>query len=208
MLEFAVSVIERIGVLGAGLLIALETVIAPLPSEVVLLLTGVNVSEGNFSFLGASLITTTGSLVGASLLYAAGYFFNEDRLEHLIARYGKFLGLTVGDLRKTLSWFERYGSPLVLFGRLVPIVRSLVSIPAGLVQMNFAKFLALTALGSGIWNTIWISLGFTLGENWHIAEQYSSILDYIAYAALGAALIYLLFRFVRRRRASREPLDR
>ncbi len=208
MLEFAVSVIERIGVLGAGLLIALETVIAPLPSEVVLLLTGVNVSEGNFSFLGALLITTTGSLVGASLLYAAGYFFNEDRLEHLIARYGKFLGLTVGDLRKTLSWFERYGSPLVLFGRLVPIVRSLVSIPAGLVQMNFAKFLALTALGSGIWNTIWISLGFTLGENWHIAEQYSSILDYIAYAALGAALIYLLFRFVRRRRASREPLDR
>jgi membrane protein DedA with SNARE-associated domain len=208
VLEFAVSVIERIGVLGAGLLIALETVIAPLPSEVVLLLTGVNVSEGNFSFLGALLITTTGSLVGASLLYAAGYFFNEDRLEHLIARYGKFLGLTVGDLRKTLSWFERYGSPLVLFGRLVPIVRSLVSIPAGLVQMNFAKFLALTALGSGIWNTIWISLGFTLGENWHIAEQYSSILDYIAYAALGAALIYLLFRFVRRRRASREPLDR
>jgi membrane protein DedA with SNARE-associated domain len=208
VLEFAVSVIERIGVLGAGLLIALETVIAPLPSEVVLLLTGVNVSEGNFSFLGALLITTTGSLVGASLLYAAGYFFNEDRLEHLIARYGKFLGLTVGDLRKTLSWFERYGSPLVLFGRLVPIVRSLVSIPAGLVQMNFAKFLALTALGSGIWNTIWISLGFTLGENWHIAEQYSSILDYIAYAALGAALIYLLFRFVRRRRASRGPLDR
>jgi len=208
VLEFAVSVIERIGVLGAGLLIALETVIAPLPSEVVLLLTGVNVSEGNFSFLGALLITTTGSLVGASLLYAAGYFFSEERLEQLIARYGRFLGITGGDLRKTLSWFERYGSPLVLFGRLIPIVRSLVSIPAGLVQMNFAQFLALTALGSGIWNTIWISLGFTLGENWHIAEQYSSILDYIAYAALGAALIYLLFRFVRRRRASRGPLDR
>ncbi len=208
MLEFAVSIIERIGVLGAGLLIALETVIAPLPSEVVLLLTGVNVSEGNFSFLGALLITTTGSLVGASLLYAAGYFLSADRLENLIARYGKFLGLTVGDLRKTLSWFERYGSPLVLFGRLVPIVRSLVSIPAGLVQMNVAKFLVLTALGSGIWNTIWISLGFTLGENWHIAEQYSVVLDYIAYAVLGAALIYLLYRFVRRRRASLEPLGR
>jgi membrane protein DedA with SNARE-associated domain len=208
VLEFAVSIIERIGVLGAGLLIALETVIAPLPSEVVLLLTGVNVSEGNFSFLGALLITTTGSLVGASLLYAAGYFLSADRLENLIARYGKFLGLTVGDLRKTLSWFERYGSPLVLFGRLVPIVRSLVSIPAGLVQMNVAKFLVLTALGSGIWNTIWISLGFTLGENWHIAEQYSVVLDYIAYAVLGAALIYLLYRFVRRRRASLEPLGR
>ncbi|CAB4565627.1 unannotated protein [freshwater metagenome] len=208
MLEFAVSVIERIGVLGAGLLIALETVIAPLPSEVVLLLTGVNVSEGNFSFLGALLITTTGSLVGASLLYAAGYFLSAERLEHLIARYGKFLGITVGDLRKTLSWFERYGNPLVLFGRLIPIVRSLVSIPAGLVQMNFAQFLALTALGSGIWNSIWISLGFTLGENWQIAERYSSILDYIVYGALGAALIYWLVRFVRRQRASREPLDR
>lgn len=199
-MEFAVSVIEQIGLLGAGLLIALETVIAPLPSEVVLLLSGFNVSTGSFPYIGAILVTTMGSLLGASLLYALGYFFSEERLEHLFSRYGKYVGVTVADLQKTMSWFERHGTPLVLFGRLIPIIRSLVSIPAGLIEMNFAKFIALTALGSGVWNTLWISLGFYLGENWHIAEEYSSIIDYVAYTALGLGFLYLVYRILSRRR--------
>ena len=204
VVEFAVSVIEQIGLVGAGLLIALETIIAPLPSEVVLLLSGFNVSTGSFPYIGAILVTTMGSLLGASALYAAGYFFSEERLEHLFSRYGKYVGVTVADLQKTMGWFEKYGTTLVLFGRLIPIIRSLVSIPAGLIEMNFAKFLALTALGSGVWNTIWISLGFFLGENWHIAEEYSSIIDYIAYSALGVGIVYLTYRLIsRRRRASR-----
>lgn len=199
MVEFAVSVIEQIGLVGAGLLIALETIIAPLPSEVVLLLSGFNVSTGSFPFLGAILVTTMGSLLGASLLYAAGYFFSEERLEQVFSRYGKYVGVTVADLQKTMGWFERHGTPLVLFGRLIPIIRSLVSIPAGLIEMNFAKFIALTALGSGVWNTIWISLGFFLGENWHVAEEYSSIIDYIAYAALAVLVVYVIVRIIRRR---------
>ena len=206
MVEFAVSVIEQIGLVGAGLLIALETVIAPLPSEVVLLLSGFNVSTGSFPYVGAILVTTMGSLLGASLLYAAGYFFSEERVEHIFARFGKYVGVTVADLRKTMAWFERHGTPLVLFGRLIPIIRSLVSIPAGLIEMNFAKFIALTALGSGVWNTLWISLGFFLGENWHIAEEYSSIIDYVAYSALGLGLLYLAYKLIsRRRRAQTTP---
>lgn len=199
-MEFAVSVIEQIGLLGAGLLIALETVIAPLPSEVVLLLSGFNVSTGSFPYIGAILVTTMGSLLGASLLYALGYFFSEERLEHLFSRYGKYVGVTVADLQKTMSWFERHGTPLVLFGRLIPIIRSLVSIPAGLIEMNFAKFIFLTTIGSGVWNTLWISLGFYLGENWHIAEEYSSIIDYVAYTALGLGFLYLVYRILSRRR--------
>lgn len=198
MVEFAVSVIERIGVWGAGLLIALETVVAPLPSEVVLLLTGFNVSTGSFHFFGALLITTGGSLLGASALYALGYFFSEERLAHLVERYGKWVGISPSDFQKTMSWFERHGTPLVLFGRLIPIIRSLVSIPAGLVEMNIVKFLALTALGSGVWNTIWISLGFSLGANWHVAERYSDIIDYVAYTAIGLVLIVIASRLVYR----------
>lgn len=199
------SVIERIGVWGAGLLIALETVVAPLPSEVVLLLTGFNVSTGSFHFLGALLITTAGSLLGAGFLYALGYFFSEERLAHLVERYGKWVGISTSDFHKTMQWFERHGTPLVLFGRLVPIIRSLVSIPAGLVEMNLIKFLSLTALGSGVWNTIWISLGFTLGANWHVAERYSDIIDYVAYTAIGLVLIFLVFRLVSRQvRARRQ----
>lgn len=201
-MEFAVSVIEQIGLVGAGLLIALETVIAPLPSEVVLLLSGFNVSTGSFPYIGAILVTTMGSLLGASLLYALGYFFSEERLEHLFSRYGKYVGVTVADLQKTMSWFERHGTPLVLFGRLIPIIRSLVSIPAGLIEMNFAKFIFLTTIGSGVWNTLWISLGFYLGENWHIAEEYSSIIDYVAYTALGLGLLYLVYRILSRRRGA------
>lgn len=178
-------------------MIAIEVIVMPIPSELVLLLSGFNASTGSFTLLGAIIATTIGSLVGASVLYSAGYLFTEERLEQLISRYGKYLGISLKDFHKTISWFERHGSALVFFGRLIPIIRSLVSIPAGLVKMNYFKFLFFTTLGSGIWNTLWISIGFVLGDNWKLAEQYADLLDWIAYSAIALVALLIAIRAFR-----------
>ena len=190
MLEFAVSLIDQIGLFGASLLIAIEVIILPIPSELILLLTGFNVSIQNFEFIAALIVTTFGSLVGALFLYGLGSGFSEERLEKLVSKYGKYVGLYVKDLQKTASWFERYGAQLVFFGRLIPLIRSLVSIPAGLTKMKLSKFIIFTTLGSGIWNFIWITLGFYLGDKWSSAEKYAKYLDYLVYVGVVIAAIY------------------
>ncbi|MFZ9715702.1 MAG: DedA family protein [Pelagibacteraceae bacterium] len=190
MLEFAVNLIDQIGLLGAALLIGIEVVILPIPSELILLLTGFNVSIGNFGFVSALIATTIGSLAGALFLYFMGYAFSEERLESLVSKYGKYVGLYVKDLQKTATWFERHGAQLVFFGRLIPLIRSLVSIPAGLTKMKMSKFIIFTTLGSGIWNSIWLTLGFYLGDKWSSAEKYAKYLDYLVYVGVVIAAIY------------------
>jgi membrane protein DedA with SNARE-associated domain len=190
MLEFAVNLIDQIGLFGAALLIGIEVVILPIPSELILLLTGFNVSIGNFGFIAALIATTIGSLGGALFLYFMGYAFSEERLESLISKYGKYVGLYVKDLQKTANWFERHGAQLVFFGRLIPLIRSLVSIPAGLTKMKMSKFIIFTTLGSGIWNSIWLTLGFYLGDKWSSAEKYAKYLDYLVYIGVVIAAIY------------------
>ena len=190
MLEFAVNLIDQIGLFGAALLIGIEVVILPIPSELILLLTGFNVSVGNFGFVAALIATTIGSLAGALFLYFMGYAFSEERLESLVSKYGKYVGLYVKDLQKTASWFERHGAQLVFFGRLIPLIRSLVSIPAGLTKMKMSKFIIFTTLGSGIWNSIWLTLGFFLGDKWSSAEKYAKYLDYLVYIGIIIAAVY------------------
>ena len=190
MLEFAVNLIDQIGLFGAALLIGIEVVILPIPSELILLLTGFNVSIGNFGFIAALIATTIGSLAGALFLYFMGYAFSEERLENLVSKYGKYVGLYVKDLQKTASWFERHGAQLVFFGRLIPLIRSLVSIPAGLTKMKMSTFIIFTIFGSGIWNSIWLTLGFYLGDKWSSAEKYAKYLDYLVYAGVALAIIY------------------
>jgi membrane protein DedA with SNARE-associated domain len=119
-----------------------------------------------------------------------GYAFSEERLESLVSKYGKYVGLYVKDLQKTANWFERHGAQLVFFGRLIPLIRSLVSIPAGLTKMKMSKFIIFTTLGSGIWNSIWLTLGFYLGGKWSSAEKYAKYLDYLVYIGVVFAAIY------------------
>ena len=197
MIEFAISVINQIGLVGAALIIALEVIVPPIPSESILLLTGFNVALGTFSFIEALIATTVGALVGASLLYALGYFFTEERLEAIVGKYGKYVGLPLKDLKRTMDWFERYGGPLVLFGRMFPIIRSLVSIPAGLVKMGIAKFYLFSSVGIIIWNSIWITIGINLGENWKQGEEFAQILDYLVYGIVGVIGVYVAFNFVK-----------
>ena len=197
MIELAISVINQIGLIGAALLIAIEVVVPPIPSEAILLLTGFNVGLGSFGFVEAVIATSVGSLIGATLLYLVGYFFTQERLEGIIAKYGKYVGLPLKDLQRTMNWFERFGGPLVLFGRMFPIIRSLVSIPAGLVKMGAAKFYLFSGIGIVIWNTLWITIGYNLGENWAQGEEFAQILDYIIDALVAGVLLYLGFNLVK-----------
>ena len=196
MVEFAVGLIGSIGLWGAALLIAIEVIVVPIPSELVLLLTGFNVSEGRFLIEGAITVTTLASVLGALFLYFVAKAIGEDRVFSLTRKFGKFVGLKESDIKKTLLWFTRYGKALVFFGRLIPIIRSLVSIPAGLTQMKLWVFILFTALGSGIWNSIWITAGFVLGENWSAAEEFSNVIDIVAYSAIAIFVLFLVGRAI------------
>lgn len=193
MIEFAVDLINQIGLLGAAFLIGIEVLIPPIPSEAILLLTGFNVSLGRFGFFEAIFATSLGALAGASIWYLLGYLFTEERLEQLVGRFGKYVGLPLKNLKKTMDWFERHGSSLVFFGRMLPIVRSLVSIPAGLVKMGLAKFYFFSSIGILIWNTLWISIGVSLGENWKAAEDFAQVLDWVVYLFLALLFVYVLY---------------
>ena len=196
MVEFAVGLIGSIGLWGAALLIAIEVIVVPIPSELVLLLTGFNVSEGRFLIEGAIAVTTLASVLGALFLYFVAKAIGEDRVFGLTRKFGKFVGLKESDIHKTLHWFTRYGKALVFFGRLIPIIRSLVSIPAGLTKMKLWVFILFTALGSGIWNSIWITAGFVLGENWSAAEEFSNVIDIVAYSAISVFVVFLVGRAI------------
>lgn len=199
MIDWAADFIDAIGLLGVAALVALENIFPPIPSELVLLLTGFNVSETRFGFVGAIVFATIGSVVGAYFLYGIGRLLNEDRLEAFLAGIGRFVGLKKSDVHKGFKWFDRHGTLVVLFGRLVPVVRSVVSIPAGADKMPLGRFTALTAFGSLVWNTIWISIGWGLGDQWKKAGRWG---DYIQYGAIALIAIGLLVLIARARRRS------
>lgn len=202
MIEFATQLIESIGVIGAGIFIAIESIVIPLPSEFVLLLSGFNVSIGEFSFLAVWITTTMGSLVGALTLYTLGYGVSRDGIEKLVAKFGRYVGIKQRDVAAAFNWFERYGNFAIFFGRLVPLVRSLVSIPAGLAEMNLIRFALLTISGSGLWNAIWIYAGVQLGDRWREAENWATYLDRAVQLGIIFLTVYLLVRLIRRRNTS------
>ena len=202
MIDFATELVESIGIFGAGLFIAIESVVIPLPSEIVLLLSGFNVSIGEFSFFSVWIATTIGSLVGAYFLYSIGYAVSKEGIEKLVLRFGKFVGIKQRDVDAAFRWFDKYGTFVIFFGRLIPLIRSLVSIPAGLAKMSLIRFSLLTAAGSGIWNALWIYIGIQLGVRWRDAENWAKYLDYAVYALVVLIAIIFVTRMIRRRGAS------
>ena len=198
MIDFATQLVESIGIFGAGLFIAIESVVIPLPSELVLLLSGFNVSIGEFSFFSVWVATTIGSLVGAYFLYSIGYAVSKEGIEKLVLRFGKFVGIKQKDVDVAFRWFDKYGTFVIFFGRLIPLIRSLVSIPAGLAKMSLARFSLLTAAGSGIWNALWIYIGIQLEDRWREAESWAKYFDYAVYALVVLMVIIFITRMIRR----------
>lgn len=202
LVDWCVSLMETVGPAGAGAAIALESIFPPIPSEVVLPMAGLTASRGGFTFVEALAWTTLGSIVGALALYGLGALLGVDRLRRIAAVVPL---LHPSDIDKTVAWFDKHGSAAVFFGRMLPLFRSFISIPAGVTRMPLLRFAALSAAGSLIWNAIFVSAGFFLGEQWHIVERYTEVLQYLVIAAIIAAVGWFIVSRVRAaRRRSRE----
>lgn len=183
--ERVIDIIERFGYTGIALLIALETIFPPLPSEIILPMGGFTASRGDLMLWGVILAATLGSVIGALVLYAVGYWFGQERLYWLVDRYGRYVLLKQSDIDKANGWFERYNTKAVLIGRMIPVVRSLISIPAGLTRMSLPTFIVYTTIGSALWNSALIGSGYMLGNNWDEVEQY---VGYLQYAVILGAI--------------------
>ncbi|WP_405139365.1 DedA family protein [Sphaerisporangium sp. NBC_01403] len=200
---WAIGLMENLGAPGAGLAIALENLFPPLPSEVILPLAGFTASRGDMGLLDALLWTTLGSVIGALALYAVGAMLGRDRT---VAIAGRLPLVKVSDIEKAEAWFAKHGTKTVFFGRMIPIFRSLISVPAGVERMPILGFTALTALGSLIWNTIFVLAGYQLGEQWSLVESYAGILSKIVLGAVGLAVVtFVAVRIAERRKGRHAP---
>lgn len=202
--DWAVSMMETIGAPGAGLAIALENLFPPLPSEVILPLAGFTASRGNFSLFEAIFWTTAGSVVGALALYFLGAWLGRDRMRAIVSRVPL---VDLADVDHVEDWFNRHGYKAVFFGRMIPLFRSLVSIPAGIERMTLWKFLVLTTAGSLIWNCIFVMAGFYLGENWHLVEAYADVFQKIVIASVILLVGYFVVSKVLKIRRKRAEHD-
>ncbi|XVU24552.1 DedA family protein [Actinoplanes sp. CA-054009] len=200
------SVIESLGELGVGLLVALENLIPPIPSEIVLSLAGYLASEGRVNFALVLFAATAGSVIGALALYWLGYALGEERLRRWL---DKIPLVDADDLNTADRWFEKHEKAAVLFGRCAPVVRSLVSIPAGANKMHLGMFTLFTAIGSGVWNTIFIGGGYLLGSQYQDLEQYAHYFDYVIWALIIFMVASWVTKKIRkRRRAAARQSDR
>ncbi|MBA2596641.1 MAG: DedA family protein [Chloroflexia bacterium] len=197
--EWVTNVIEALGYPGLTVLVALENVFPPIPSEVILPLAGFLTGQGRFSYPLVLIATTLGSLVGALVLYGIGMAAGQQRIRRLVERYGHWALLTPDDLTRSEVWFDRYGPIAVFTGRLAPVIRSLVSIPAGYRRMPLGQFLMLTAFGSALWNGALVGLGWALGENWNAIERYVGWLQYLVIAVVAILVVRFVWKRLRAR---------
>lgn len=176
-----------------------ENVFPPIPSEIVLPLAGYEVSRGTLVFLWTVLAATLGSLVGAYVLYAIGRYGGRP----LVLRWGRVLRVSPRDLDRSEGWFERWGDWVVAVGRVVPLARSLVSIPAGMLRMPIARFTILTSIGSLVWNVVLVGAGYQLGRRWEDVSDWAGRYSDVAAVAVVAGLALAVLLLIRRRASNR-----
>ncbi|GAB3707438.1 DedA family protein [Amycolatopsis oliviviridis] len=191
---WAVSLMDALGGPGAAIIVGLDNLFPPIPSELVLPLAGFSASQGTFTLVEALVWTTFGSVVGAIIVYYLGLLLGRDRTRRWMA---KIPLVKASDFDKTEAWFQKHGTKAVFFGRMVPIFRSLISLPAGIERMPFWRFLTLTTLGSLIWNTVFVLAGYALGESWHLVEEYAGFFQYFVIAAVAVAVVLFVVNRLR-----------
>ena len=193
------DVIERLGAIGVALLVILENVFPPIPSEIVLPFAGFVAQRGDGSVVVMIVASTVGAVVGALMLYYVAALIGPVRLGAFITRFGKWFGVKPADLARAEQWFDRHAVAAVLLGRCVPLIRSVVSVPAGFRRMSLVPFIAYTALGSAVWNTALIGAGAALGNQWENVEPYVAILQRLVLAAIALFLMWFVYGKIRRR---------
>jgi len=200
LVDWATSVVETLGYGGVAFLVALENLFPPIPSEVVLPLAGFVASGGEASLVGMIIAATIGSMIGALVLYGISAAIGPARLRTLVIRHGRWFGLDEADLDKTEEWFDRRANLAVLLCRCVPLMRSLISIPAGFRRMPLAPFTTFTFLGSAVWNVMLVGAGFLLGEQWHRVDQPLELLQTAVLVVIALAVAWFVWRRIVRPR--------
>ncbi|MFF7067272.1 DedA family protein [Streptomyces pseudovenezuelae] len=195
-IDWVNGLMDTLGAPGAGVAVALENLFPPIPSEAILPLAGFAASAGRMSLVAVLLWTTAGSVIGALALYGVGALLRRDRTVALAARLPL---VKVSDIERTEAWFLRHGTKAVFFGRMIPVFRSLVSVPAGVERMPLPVFLALTTLGSALWNTAFVLAGHALGANWaQVTDVVSAYSKVVLGAAALAVVAFVAVRLLRR----------
>ncbi|MCJ0911161.1 DedA family protein [Mammaliicoccus sciuri] len=202
MESWITSVMEQFGYLGIALLILLENVFPPIPSEVILTFGGFMTTKSDLTVLGVVVASTIGSVGGAVILYWIGRILNVERIERIIEKWGKYLRLTKEDVRKADAWFDKYGPWTVFFCRFIPLIRSLISVPAGMSGMNQWLFLVLTTIGTLIWNLVLVLVGAKVGDNWHQIVNYMDVYSNFMYAVIAIGIIVFVIWFIRKKKVS------
>ncbi|MBV6626127.1 MAG: DedA family protein [Rivularia sp. (in: Bacteria)] len=196
MLDWVTNIISSFGYAGIALLMLLENIFPPIPSELIMPLAGFTVNQGKLNMQLVILAGTLGSVLGALPWYYLGKLVGEERLRKWINKYGKWLALSGKDIDRSKRWLDKYGKAVVFFGRLVPGIRTFISVPAGLDKMPLIPFLLYSFAGSLIWTAILTYAGFLLGENFQLVEKYIKPISIIVFATI---VIYLIITFVRRK---------
>lgn len=197
--QWTVEVVYYFGYSGVAVLMLLSNLFLPIPSELVLPFAGFLVGRGFFSFPVLMLAATVGSLVGALAVYAPAHRLGEDPARRFIKRYGRFVLLSESDLDKASGWFEQHGGRAVLLGRLVPGVGAMISVPAGIERMPLRGFLIYTLIGNGIWNGMFIALGWALSSQWGLVREYTSLIEYAVLAVVAVVILRFAWRRLRKR---------
>ena len=191
MSDWVVRLIEQSGYLGVAFLMFLETIFPPIPSEVIMPVAGVAAAQGKLGFTLSVVAGTAGAMLGNIVWYLAARALGHDRLRPIIRRHGKWLTLDWNDVEKAHRWFDRHGIALVFIGRLIPTIRSIVSIPAGLLDMRFRNFFIASTIGTALWTALLAGAGYKLQENFH---DVGKIIGPVSNVILGSLVVTYLWR--------------
>ena len=192
--EWVTDVIDQLSYLGVALLVALENLFPPIPSEIILPFAGFSASDGNANLIGMIIAATVGSLIGAWLLYGISAAIGPERLDKFLVRFGRWFRLTPADVAKSNAWFDKHSSVAVLVCRCIPLMRSLISIPAGFRRMPLMRFTILTTIGSLVWNGALIGAGYGLRQRWEDVKPVVSWLQYAVIALILGAICWFVWR--------------
>ena len=194
IMQWVTHLIDTLGYPGVAFLMMLESMVAPVPSEAVMPFAGCLIAVGRFSFLWVAVSSTIGSIVGSLLSYAMGYYGGRP----FVTRFGKYVLLNPHDLEVTERFFNRHGTITILIGRFIPVIRHLISIPAGVGKMNLLHFSLYTIVGACAWNTFLAWLGYHLGNHWEVVHKYSGPIDVVVLVLIALGLVYFIRAHLKR----------
>lgn len=193
--HYIIFLIEKASYVGIFILMALESALIPIPSEVTMPFAGFLASQGKLSFWIIVIVGTIANLAGSLIAYYVGYLLEETVLIGIIKKYGKFLLITVEDYNHAYKWFTKYGDKVIFISRLLPAVRTVISLPAGVFRMNLKKFIIYTTVGCFIWSTILTYIGVSLGKNWNSLEIYFRQFQIV----IGVLFVFLVIFYINRK---------